>query len=175
MDKNVYDGKFVGNILIVGWTTCEKTFFTQKVAVNNIFSKLKKTEWVSYIKLTKEKETEIESSCTFQIEFHYLQDQDALTDLLDEFKKRWRSDETNNDLNENVNTLGENTTRDRLIAMHNVSRLADESKNFESFLTVVRKYRYSCVYIFHMLFPEKNFLEINFISNKYNILYLAFI
>lgn len=89
-------------------------------------------------------------------------------------KVRW-NEQWNNDLNENVNTFGENTTRDRLIAMHNVSRLADESKNFESFLTVVRKYRYSCVYIFHMLFPEKNFLEINFISNKYNILYLAFI
>ena len=85
MDKNVYDGKFVGNILIVGWTASEETFFTQKVAVNNFFGKLKKTEWISYIKLTKEKETEIESSCTCQIELHYLQDQDALTDLLDEF------------------------------------------------------------------------------------------
>ena len=81
----MYNGEFVGNILIVGWTASEEAFFTQKVAVNNFFGKLKKTEWISYIKLTKEKETEIESSCTCQIEFHYLQDQHALTDLLDEF------------------------------------------------------------------------------------------
>ena len=39
--------------------------------------------------------------------------------------------------------------------MDDASGLADESKNFASFLTVARKYRYSCVYIFHTIFPEK--------------------
>ena len=34
MDNEIYDGKFVGNILIVGRTACGKTFFTQKLAVN---------------------------------------------------------------------------------------------------------------------------------------------
>ena len=38
--------------------------------------------------------------------------------------------------------------------MDNVSGLADKSENFASFLTVARKYRYSCVYIFHTIFPE---------------------
>ena len=38
--------------------------------------------------------------------------------------------------------------------MDDVSGLADESKNFAGFLTVARKYRYSCVYIFHTIFPE---------------------
>ena len=55
MDNEISDGKFVGNILIAGRTACGKTFFVQKVAVNNFFGKLKQTEWVSYIKLTKEK------------------------------------------------------------------------------------------------------------------------
>ena len=55
MNNEIYDGKFVGNILIVGGTACSKTFFTQKFAVNIFFGKLKKTEWVSYIKLTKER------------------------------------------------------------------------------------------------------------------------
>ena len=88
MDKNVYDGKFVGNILVVGRTARGKTFSTQKLAVNNFFGKLKKIEWVSYIKLPKEREAEIESCFTCEVEFHYPQDQDALTDLLDEFKKK---------------------------------------------------------------------------------------
>ena len=56
MDNEIYDGTFVGNILIVGPTACGKTFFTQKPEVNNFFGKLKKTEWVSYIKLTKKRE-----------------------------------------------------------------------------------------------------------------------
>ena len=61
MDNEIYDGKFVRNILTVGWTAYDKTFFTQKLAVNNFFGKLKKTEWVLYIKLTKEREAETES------------------------------------------------------------------------------------------------------------------
>ena len=39
--------------------------------------------------------------------------------------------------------------------MDDVSGLAGESKNFEIFLAVARKYRYSCVYIFHAIFSEK--------------------
>ena len=78
MDNEIYEGKFVGNILIVGRTACGKTFFTEKLAVNNFFGKLKKTEWVSYIKLTKEREAEIESCFACQCKFHYLQKQSDL-------------------------------------------------------------------------------------------------
>ena len=154
MDNEIYDGKFVGNILIVGRTACGKTFFTQKLAVNNFFGKLKKTEWVSYIKLTKEREAEIESCFACPVEFHYPQGQNDLKDFLDDFKQISKSDETDNKYNLN-NIFGEKTTRDRLIIMDDVSGLADETKNFASFLTVARKYRYSCVYIFHTIFPEK--------------------
>ena len=48
MESNVYNGKFNGNILIVGRTECGKRYCTQKLAINNFFGKLKKTEWVSY-------------------------------------------------------------------------------------------------------------------------------
>ena len=154
MDNEIYDEKFVGNILIVGRTACGKTFFTQKLAVNNFFGKLKKTEWVSYIKLTKEREAEIESCFACPVKFHHPQDQNVLKDLLHEFKKISRSDETDNKNNVN-NIFGEKTTRDRLIVMDDVSGVADESKNSASFLTVAWKYRYSCIYIFHTIFPEK--------------------
>ena len=154
MDNEIYDGKFVGNILIVGRTACGKTFFTQNFAVNNFFGKLKKTEWVSYIKLTKEREAEIESCFACPVKFHHPQDQNVLKDLLHEFKKISRSDETDNKNNVN-NIFGEKTTRNRLIVMDDVSGVADESKNSASFLTVAWKYRYSCIYIFHTIFPEK--------------------
>ena len=39
MDNEIYDGKVVGNIFIVGRTACGKTFFTQNLAVNNFFGK----------------------------------------------------------------------------------------------------------------------------------------
>ena len=38
--------------------------------------------------------------------------------------------------------------------MDNVSGLADKSTEFCSFLTVSRKYRYTCAYIFHIVFSQ---------------------
>ena len=119
MDNEIYDGKFVGNTLIVGQTACGKTFFTQKLAVNNFLGKLKKTERVSYIKLTKEREPEIESCFACPVEFHFSQNQNDLKDLLDESKQISKSDETDN---RNIvnNIFSEKTTRVRLIVTDNV-------------------------------------------------------
>ena len=44
---------------------------------------------------------------------------------------------------------------DRLIVMDDVSGIADSCKEFADFLTVSRKYRYHCVYVFHVIIPEK--------------------
>ena len=51
---------------------------------------------------------------------------------------------------------GENRKRDRLIVANDVSGLADTSQKFASFLTVARKSKYNCVYIFHTIHPEKS-------------------
>ena len=40
--------------------------------------------------------------------------------------------------------------------MDDVSGLADKLKKFVSFLTVARKFDYTCVYIFHVIYPEKS-------------------
>ena len=54
--------------------------------------------------------------------------------------------------------------------MDHVSGLADKSKKFSSFLTVARRYRYSCVYIFHTIFPENTaWRAILSQANIYNI------
>ena len=57
----VYNGKFTGNILTVGRTGCGKTAFVQKLAINKFFGELVKAEWVSYIKLDKQREAELQS------------------------------------------------------------------------------------------------------------------
>ena len=43
----------------------------------------------------------------------------------------------------------------RLIVTDDVSGLADRSNTFANFLIVTRKFGYHCVYIFHIILPEK--------------------
>ena len=71
MRNYVYNGRFYGNVHIAGRTGCRKTYFIQKVAVNNFFGNLVKAEWVSYIKLDKTREAEIRSCFSCDIDFHY--------------------------------------------------------------------------------------------------------
>ena len=58
------------------------------------------------------------------------------------------------------NAMGENLTIDKLIVMDNVSGLADKSTDFSNFLTVSRKYGFSCVYVFHTIYPNRQNWEI---------------
>ena len=66
--------------------------------------------------------------------------------------------------------FGEKTTRNQLNITENVSGLADKSKKFASFLTIARKFNYTCVYIFHIIYPEKSiwrtiFSQTNILNN----------
>ena len=57
----IYDGQFRRNVLVVGKTGCRKTYFLQKLGLNNFFGKTVKTEWVSGIEIIKSREAEIQS------------------------------------------------------------------------------------------------------------------
>ena len=152
--KYIYDGKFRGNILVLGRTECGKTSFVQKLALYDFFGKLKNAKWVSGIQLNESREAEIESNFSCEISFFYPNDINELADLIEEFKLEVETEKTEND-NENVNTFGEIINRHRLIIFDDVSGLADNSNKFANFLTVARKYKYNCVYIFHTIYPEK--------------------
>ena len=150
--RYIYDGKFSGNILVLGRTDCGKTSFVQKLALYDFFGKLKTVKWVSGIHLNESREAQIESNFSCDISFYYPNDVNDLVDLIDEFKLEVESEETDN---ENVTSVfGEKINRDRLIVFDDVSGLADKSNKFASFLTVARKYKYNCVYIFHTIYPE---------------------
>ena len=157
-----YDGKFEGNILVVGRTGCGKTGFVQKPAVNNFLGELLKTEWVSYVKLDKQREAEIQSCFDCKRDFYYPRNKDKFETLIEYFKTK-SSDETLDEKQQEVHSeeadinfgFGERTRRNRLIVMDDVSGLADTSSKFASFLTVARKYKYHCLYIFHTIHPEK--------------------
>ena len=55
---------------------------------------------------------------------------------------------------------------DTLIVMDHVIGLADNSNDFANFLIVARKFGYSCVYIFHIIYPEKANCEMNLSQTK---------
>ena len=58
-----YDGKFNGNILIVGRTGCGKTTFIQKLGKNKMFGEeIVEDFWVSKINLSEEREESIRAS-----------------------------------------------------------------------------------------------------------------
>ena len=151
--KYIYDGRFKGNILVVGCTECGKTTFVQELALYDFFGKLKTAKWISGIRLNSSREAEIESNFSCEVSFFYPNEINELGDLLEEFKLEVETEETTND--DNVNIFGEVIDRDRLIVFDDVSGLADNSNKFASFLTVARKYKYNCVYIFHTIYPEK--------------------
>ena len=51
--SSIYNGQFLGNILVVGRTNCSKTTFIEKFGLNNFFGDIVKTEWVSKIAIDK--------------------------------------------------------------------------------------------------------------------------
>ena len=92
----------------------------------------------------------MQSCFSNKVEFHLATEPDELVSLIEKFKLRTR-DITNN---ENNSVLGEKISLDRLIVMDVVSGIADNCKQFAEFLTVCRKYRYNCIYAFHIIAPE---------------------
>ena len=154
--KYIYDGKFRGNILVLGRTECGKTSFVQKLALYDFFGKLKNAKWVSGIQLTVSREAEIESNFSCKISFFYPNDISELADLIEEFKLEVETEKNESDNeNDNVTIFGEIINRDRLIVFDDVSGLADNSNKFANFLTVARKYKYNCVYYFIQFIPKK--------------------
>ena len=55
--------------------------------------------------------------------------------------------------------LGELPVVTRLIILDDVSGLADKSEEFSNFLTVTRKYGFSCLCVFHMIYPDRQSWE----------------
>ena len=116
------------------------------------------------ISMRKEK---LKWSCfSCDVDFHYPKLIEQFENLSEVFKARSRmakrndnDDDTSSFDEEFFNesdSFGEKTTHDWLIVIDDVSGLADNLKKFVSFLTVARKFDYTCVYIFHVIYPEKS-------------------
>ena len=104
MQNYVYDAILTGNVVIVERKGCGKTYFTQKLAVNKFFGKLKRVEWVSYINLDEEREAEIESCFSCDVDFHYPKSIEQFEVLLEVFKAHSSTAKRNND-NDNTSSF----------------------------------------------------------------------
>ena len=149
-NKSIYDWWLGRNILVVGKTACRKTNFLQKLRLNKFFGKLVKTEWVTCIETDEQREAEIQSCFSSKVEFHLTTAPNDLVSLMEKFKLRTRVI-TNNESN---SVFGEKNSVDCLIVMDDVLDIADNCKKIAEFLTVSRKYRYHCIYVFHIIMPE---------------------
>ena len=85
--KDTFDRKFEDNMLVVGKTGRGKTYFAQRIAVNNLFGELKKAERVSQKGHSAQIEVEIQFCFAMSVEFHYPSRVEKLHDLLVHFKK----------------------------------------------------------------------------------------
>lgn len=146
-NKYSYDCRFTGNILILGQIAGGKTTFVQNLGKHKMFRKIKDVSCVTKIVSSKEREHQIKSCFDVPIEFCYPQDLREF-DIVIEYFQRKKENGTNH-------ILGENHIFDRLIVMDDVSRLADRSNSFGSFLTVARKFNITCVYVFHIMYRSK--------------------
>ena len=152
----MYDGTFNGNMLVVGQTRCRKTLFVQNIGKNKMFGSIESVDWISKIELSAATEHQRRERFSYaSVEFHYPNDVGEFETVLELLK------DNKSDVNVSINDteaddlgIGEKDVFLRFIVMDDVSRLADKSEEFCSFLTVSRKYRYSCIYIFHIVFPQ---------------------
>ena len=104
----VYDRKLSGNILVVGRTGCGKTAFVQKLAINRFFGELNAAEWVSFIKLDKAREAEIQSYFECELDFYYPRNKEQFEELLEYFKTKSNSSEIENNMNnDNINDIND--------------------------------------------------------------------
>ena len=115
-----------------------------------MFGDIEEAYWLSKIPLPKDTQDNISGSFNVEIIFKYLKNLEKFDILHGLFQRRKEKSSCNDNL------MGENILMDKLILMNNIPGLADKSENFANFLTVSRKFGFTCVYIFHTIYPTRN-------------------
>ena len=148
---NSYDGKILGNVLILGGTASGKTTLVEKMASNSMFGKLEGTHWISVVKLSKEKEAVIDFYFESKVEFYNPVDEYDLRKTFADLENLYREklEKKNIATASGVNAKEEYVERDNLIVLGDASSLEEWSHSFVTFLTTCRKFGYSVLYIFH--------------------------
>ena len=142
--------------MVVVRTECGKTTFIQNLDRNKMFGRnITTVFWVSKIRLSREREDNIRESFVDQtVQFTYPNNLDDFNYLIDFFMSERMPSESADD-----GDLGEKTQINKLIVMDDVSGLVNRCEDFSNFLTVSGKYGFSCVYLFHAIYPGRQSWE----------------
>ena len=81
-----YDGKFDGNILVLGQTACGKTTFVQNLGKNKLFGKIKDVSWLTKIVLSRERQQSIRSCFDVPVEFFYPENVAEFNVIIEDFQ-----------------------------------------------------------------------------------------
>ena len=114
------------------------------------------------IEIDEQTDVEIQSCFSNNVELHFITEPDELMSLIKKSELRTR-DIANSEIN---SAFSGKITMDCLIFMDDVPEIADNYKKFAEFLTVCRKYRYHCVFVFHIVW--KNILSQTNILNIFH-------
>ena len=112
----------------------------------NLFGDYPKFTWCLKSFFQKKDKMQSKSFSDQEVHFNYPENLDDFNYLIENFMQI-KSDYVNSE-------LGEDMVIDCLIVM-DVSALADKSDNFANLLTVSRKYGFSCLYVFHTIYPNR--------------------
>ena len=128
---------------------------------NKLFGQIKDVRWLKKFVLSKEREKNIKSTFDVSVNFVYSRNISELGLLIKNFQRNKKFDD-----DDNKNVIGESNKYNRFIVMDDISGLADKSNDFESFLTVSRKFNFSVVYVFHTMYPSKQNWHITISQTK---------
>ena len=134
--------------LFLGQTAYGKTTFVQNLGKNELFGKLKDVSWVTKIVLSREREQNIWSCIDVPAKLFYLENVSEFHVITDNFQRKKQSNDADG-------ILGKYNIFDRLIVMDNDLGIAERSNEFGSFFIVARKFNFTCVYVFHTMYPSK--------------------
>ena len=82
-----------------------------------------------------------------KVKIHIGKEPDELASLLETFKLRTCDLKVDEDVNLKNSVFDKHKKIYRLIVMDDVSGVADISRNFANFLTILRKFRYHCIHV----------------------------
>ena len=175
-DKSLYSPILTGNMMIVGGTDSGKTSYLQEIILNDFLPRnIKKIYWISGIYMPEERLNQITQIFKkYDIKFTHVHDKVSFSKVLNNLKQLSDSqkehdekndnenDSDNNDISDSEeikgttpnfrekNFIGEQIVAHSLIVFDDISKIIEESTSeFVHFLTVCRKFGFSCIYIFH--------------------------
>ena len=116
------DGKFEGNILVVGRTSCGKTTFMQNLGRNKLFGDIKEVYWISKIELFADRESNIKECFKDQnVDFKYPNNAGDFNHLLEIYMQKKPND--------HENYLGECVILDGLLSWTTSVALLTDQRN----------------------------------------------